>query len=148
MAYSLALTQAVYVFLFLRDKGALGQYDLVPASINSENLALPKPSVVKILKCLTQAGIVVTGTGVAGGARLAPGARDRTLYDLFLAVEGQRPLFQTQHRIPAQGLRPDLARQAVQRVFGDLEEGLLASMRSIPLGSLVPEEPQAPGGSP
>lgn len=143
MAYSLALTQAVYVFLFLRDKGALGQYDLVPAGVVAENLGMPKPSVVKILKCLTHAGIVVTGTGSAGGARLAPGARDKSLYDLFTAVEGHRPLFQTQHEFPARGVRPDLARQAVAQTFGGLEASLLDSMRGIRLGSLVPEEPVA-----
>lgn len=141
MAFSLALTQAMYVFLFLRDKGALGQYDLVPAGVIAENLGLPKPSVVKILKCLTQAGIVVTGTGVAGGAKLAPGARQKTLYDLFASVEGRQPLFRTDHEFPAKGARPDLARQAVAGTLGGLEQTLVAAMQAIPLGALVPDEP-------
>lgn len=137
MAFSLALTQATYVVIFLSDKVAKGHYEYVPAGAISEALGIPKPSVVKILKGLAQEGLVVTGAGVTGGARLSPGALERSLWDLFIAIEGRHSLFREYHDFPAQGSRPDEARQRVTTTWAAVEQQWAASLKGVSLRGLV-----------
>jgi len=137
MAFSMALTQAIYVFLYIRDKEILGR-ELLPAASIAVAVGLPKPSVVKILRSLHQAGIVTTGTGVNGGARLAPGAEDRNLADLFLAIEGQTPIFRTDHEIPALGAQPALVRAKVGGLLEDLDGQFRRLLGQVKLAEILP----------
>jgi Rrf2 family protein len=136
MAFSLALTQAVYIYIFVRDKTLLNKQQLVPTSLIAETLEIPKPSVVKILRGLTQDGLLSSGTGIKGGVSLAPGAETHTLLDLFHAVEGRQPLFRLDHSFGIQGDRPQKARKAVAELFSELENTLKKKLSSIALSSI------------
>jgi len=50
---------------------------------------IPKPIALKMLKRLNDAGVVGSRRGVAGGYYLKWSCRERTLYDLFRAVDGE-----------------------------------------------------------
>lgn len=67
----------------------------------AERERMPQAVTLKILKRLTAAGIVESRRGSAGGYRLAQGAEELTLYDLF-QVFGRAPLL---NRCQAPGYR-------------------------------------------
>ena len=138
MAFSLALTQAVYIYVFVRDKVRLNPQELVPASRIVETLEIPKPSVVKILGDLAQAGLFVSGTGIKGGVSLAPDADKRTLLDIFQAIEGRQPIFRSDHSFKLEGERPAAAKMAVQVLFSGLDDKLKKLLSEISLGDFLP----------
>lgn len=54
---------------------------------------VPPAYMAKQMQALSAAGLVVSARGAAGGYRLARGAGEITLKDVFLAVEGPAPSF-------------------------------------------------------
>ena len=140
VAFSLALTQAVYIYVFVRDKVRLNPLELVPASRIAETLEIPKPSVVKILGDLAQAGLFVSGTGIKGGVSLAPDSESRTLLDIFQAVEGRQSIFRLDHSFQIEGERPAAAKLAIQFLFADLDEKLKGLLAEISLGDFLPPQ--------
>lgn len=54
----------------------------------SESLAIPQPTVAKVLKCLTRHGLLDSTRGAAGGYQLARDAAEITVVDVVEAVEG------------------------------------------------------------
>ena len=66
-------------------------------TLSAEALAayhnVPPAYMAKQMQALSSAGLVVSVRGAAGGYRLARPARDISLKDVFLAVEGAAPSF-------------------------------------------------------
>jgi FeS assembly SUF system regulator len=61
---------------------------VVPAAQIGEETRLELPTVSKLLKRLTQAGLVESFRGVAGGYRLARAAKDISLAEIVEALDG------------------------------------------------------------
>lgn len=62
--------------------------EVVEAQIIAQSQVIPMRFLLKIMPCLTKAGIVRSQRGVKGGYALARHPRDITLLDVLEAVEG------------------------------------------------------------
>jgi Rrf2 family protein len=137
MAYGISFTQALYVLIFVADKMRLNRFEMVPTSLISEALNLPRPSAAKILKQLNQAGIVETATGVKGGVCLAKEPQQIRLYDIFRAIEGKKPLFRSDHPLNASGMRPKQVKDTVRELLLRFEHNLARDLADYTLADLV-----------
>jgi Rrf2 family protein len=137
MAYGLAFTQAIYILVFVGDKTGRGDYEYVPTPLIAETLNIPKPSVVKLLQSLNQSGIIETGAGKNGGVRLMAPPESISLFQVFAAIEGRRPLFRLDHTIRAEGPRPEQVAHEIQRILVSVEQEMHASLRNHTLSDLV-----------
>lgn len=128
MAYGLAFTQAIYVLVFVGDKTQAGQMEYAPTPLIADTLNIPKPSVVKILQLLGQAGIIESGAGKHGGIRLAEAPRHITLDRVFEAIEGKRPLFRLDHYLNVDGERPRSAAAEITHVLSGVESTMRTAL--------------------
>ncbi|MGC8829021.1 MAG: RrF2 family transcriptional regulator [Verrucomicrobiia bacterium] len=51
---------------------------------------VPQPYLCKIINLLTRKGLIVTRRGVGGGIKLARAAEEITLFEIVVAIEGER----------------------------------------------------------
>ncbi len=137
MAYGLAFTQAIYVLVFVGDKTRHGQMDYVATPLIAETLNIPKPSVVKILQSLSQEGLVETGAGKNGGARLSLPPEEITLLRVFLAIEGKRPLFRLDHFLSVDGPRPQAAAAEITGALSGVERQMHEALEEHTLAGFL-----------
>lgn len=69
---------------------ALDERRTVTLAELSETTATPAAFLAKLLQRLSAVGIVVSVRGAKGGFRLARPARETSLYDVYVAMEGKR----------------------------------------------------------
>jgi Rrf2 family protein len=124
----------------------------MPAARLAEFHGVPAAYLAKHLQALAQAGVVKSGAGRKGGYRLAKPARDITLLDIVVAVEGAGPAFrcaEIRRRGPA-AMPPAAYRstctiaQAMHRAEAAWREQLAAtSLEDIVLGLGVAVHPES-----
>jgi len=124
MSYSLSFIKSILVVIFISDKIRQGQYDFLSTKTISKLLNIPKPTLVKILQNLSNAGIIETKEGKQGGVRLMKKPSNITLLNILDAVEKGKPLFQTSYNILAEGKRPDKAQKSINNFLTDAEKQL------------------------
>lgn len=64
------------------------QTNPVPVSAIAESTAIPEPTVSKVLKMLSKAGVVNSVRGASGGYALRYAAHKITVLDIVVAIEG------------------------------------------------------------
>ncbi|MDP3749930.1 MAG: Rrf2 family transcriptional regulator [Phenylobacterium sp.] len=74
--------------------GALPESAVIPAKALAEFHGVSESYLLKHLKALSAAGVVVSTTGKKGGYRLARPAAETTFLDVVEAVDGPGPAFQ------------------------------------------------------
>lgn len=121
MSYSLSFSKSILVVIFISDKIRQGQYEFLSTKSISEILSIPKPTLVKILQSLSNAGIIETKEGKQGGIRLMKQPSEITILDILNAVETGKPLFQTSFNIVAEGKRPNNAQKSISVLLNDAE---------------------------
>lgn len=124
MSYSLSFSNSLLLLVFVYDKTRLGFFEFVPTSEISDKLSIPRPTLAKIVKSLAANGLLEAREGKNGGVRLRNMPSDFSLYDVFVAAEGDREIFPKVPEIKAIGGRPSSARKAVQSVIDKSYEGL------------------------
>jgi len=139
MSYSLAFSQAIVAAVYIADKVQQGMFEFIPTKQLAEDLNLARPSAVKILQNLNRAGIIETREGAKGGVRLAQPAADVSILDIFLAIEQERPLFQTRVNLRVTGAKPTRVQQAIIDVMTNSEEAMKASLQQKTIADLVSE---------
>lgn len=122
MSYSYSFSKAILVVIFISDKIRQGKYEFLSTEMISKVLAIPKPTLVKILQSLNMNGIIETREGKQGGIRLMKDPSKITVLDILEAVEKGKPLFQTQFNILAEGKRPDNAQKSIKQILNQAEE--------------------------
>lgn len=73
--------------------GALPENTMIPAKALAEFHGVSESYLLKHLKALAAAGVVVSTTGKRGGYRLARSAAETTFLDVVEAVDGPGPAF-------------------------------------------------------
>lgn len=137
MSYSLALWQGISIVVYTAVKVEHGYYEFVPTRQLSESLGIPAPTAVKILQSLSRSGLTETREGAKGGIRLARSADEITLYDIFYAIEQDRPLFRTD--VPS-ALTGDYAMKVADATISSLqqaEQAMKDSLRSVTVAQLI-----------
>jgi len=96
MSYSLSFSQAVTLLVYIAVKMQLGNSaKYLSTKYIAEKLAIPIPTLAKVIKNLLLSGLIDTKEGANGGITLAKRPNEISLLDIFLAVEGNRSLFKS-----------------------------------------------------
>lgn len=139
MSYSLSLSKAIMVVVFVSDKIEQGMYDFLSTRMISEVINIPKPTLVKILQNLTKAGILETKEGKNGGIRMAKSPKELTVLDVFNAMESDKSLFQTSFNMLAEGKRPDKAQETVAEILNGAEVEMKKSLAQKTFSEILEE---------
>ena len=104
---STAVEYALHTLLYIID---LPEEAAAPSSKDLATLrALPVKFMAGVMTKLNKAGIIVATEGMRGGIRLARPAEDISFYDVVVAVDGQKVLFDcrnVRHACPLYGQTP------------------------------------------
>lgn len=144
MAYSLSMYQAISIVVFIALKMKESRYEFLTTKHISEILGIARPTAVKILQSLNASGIIVTKEGAKGGILLAKPLEEITLYDIFAALEGDRPLFKTginvtldECEVSAWEGRMKTMTDRVDKSLQDAEEAMKSSLRSKTIAQII-----------
>ena len=137
MSYSTAFPQAILVLLYVTDKVQQGKLDYVPIQQISSELNIPPSTTGLIIRYLNRAGLVETREGAKGGIRQARAPETITLYDIFKAIEQERPLFQTVLRPRVTGTRPTRAQHAIVSALRGAEQAMHEELQRTTLAELL-----------
>ena len=142
MSYSLSLSKAILVVIFVSDKIQQGMYDFLPTKTIAEVINIPRPTLVKILQSLSRVGILETKEGKNGGVRLAKSPKELTVLDIFNAMESDKSLFQTSFNILAEGGRPDKAQESVAVLLNTAESEMKKTLAAKTIAEILKEMSQ------
>jgi Rrf2 family protein len=137
MAYSLSFSKSILVLIFISDKTRRGETEFISTKIMSELLNIPKPTLAQILSNLLKAGILQSKEGIRGGVRMAKSEDEITLLDLLIAIENEKPLFQTEYQLNVTGLRPDNAKKTVNSILKNIEETIKNDLKKTTLKDIL-----------
>lgn len=137
MAYSLSFSKSILILVYISDKTRRGETRFLSAKMMSEKLNIPKPTLSVIFKDLIRAGILVSKEGVYGGVRLARKPKEITLLDLLVALENEKPLFQTDFQLNVKGERPDSVKRSVSEHLKRVEGGMREELRNVTLQDVM-----------
>lgn len=137
MSYSLAFTQSLFTMLYVASKIDQGTYDFISTQQISQELTIPPSTAGMILRRLNRAGLIDTREGVNGGVRLAKPPEEVTLLDIFLAIEQERPLFQTNIELRVTGEKRTRVQQSVFSVLEKAEAEMKASLKAVTIRDLL-----------
>jgi Rrf2 family protein len=123
--------------------GTLPDAVALPAARLAEFHDVPAAYLAKHLQALSAAGVVVSLAGRRGGYRLARPAREITVLDVVLAVDGADPAFrcsEIRQRGPS-GVDADryVRPCGIARVMWDAETAWRGTLRAVTIGDLVDE---------
>lgn len=137
MGLSTAFPHAILAIIYVTDKVQQGRFEYVPIQQVSSELNIPPSTMGLIIRSLNRAGLVETREGAKGGVRHARTPETITLYDIFRAIEQERPIFQTQLQPRVTGSKPTNAQQAIVTVLHDAEQALLGRLQQTTLADLL-----------
>jgi Rrf2 family protein len=139
MSYSTSVAHAILAMMYVTDKVQQGMFDFVPIQQISSELNIPPSTTGLIIRYLSRAGLVETREGARGGIRHARSPEAITVYDIFKAIEQERPLFQTSLRPRVTGSKPTKAQQAIASVLLGAEEAMQQRLQQTTLADLLHE---------
>ena len=137
MAYSLSFSKSILVLIFISDKTRRGETEFISTKVMSDFLNIPKPTLSVILSNLMRAGILQTKEGIKGGVRMARSEDEITLLDLLIAIENEKPLFQTDYELNVSGKRPDNAKNRVNTVLKQIEKTIKDDLKKTTLKNII-----------
>ncbi|MCM3697795.1 Rrf2 family transcriptional regulator [Paenibacillus macerans] len=139
MAYSTALSQAVSILLYIHGISEEPCAKFLSTKVISEQLNIPAPTTVKVIRNLSNAKLTVTKEGAKGGIMLAKPLAEITLLDVFLAVEPGKPLFKLHTDVAVQGKDAEVAaiQQKLSSRLQAAEQALRQSLGEVRLIDLV-----------
>jgi len=137
MAYSLSFSKSILVLIFISDKTRRGETEFISAKYMSEFLNIPKPTLSVIFNNLIRAGILQSREGVNGGVRMAKNEDKITLLDLLIAIENEKPLFQTDYELNVTGKRPETAKKTVNAILKGIETTIKEDLKKTTLKDIL-----------
>lgn len=137
MAYSISISQAISIVLYIAVKMKDCKYEFLTTKAISEKLNIALPTAVKILNSLTIAGLTMTREGAKGGVLLAKSSSDISLLDIFQAIEHERPLFKTKFDFNISGDNVTSLVNMVTNCLEDAESEMKNSLRKTTIENLL-----------
>ena len=122
--------------LFIASRFNRGDLDFVSTQQIAHDLNIPPSTTGMILRRLNRAGLVETREGVSGGVRIAKRPEEVTLLDIFMAIEQERPMFQTNIQMRLTGEKPTRVQQTVTHALGEAENAMKDNLRAVTLRDL------------
>ena len=139
MSYSTSFAHAILAMMYVTDKVQQGLFEFVPIQQISSELNIPPSTTGLLIRYLSRAGLVETREGAKGGIRHARSPEAITVYDIFKAIEQERPLFQTSLQPRVTGAKPTKAQQAITSVLLGAEQAMQHRLQQTTLADLLHE---------
>lgn len=140
MAYSTALSQGISILLYIHESMEENCHNYLSTKMISEQLNIPAPTTVKVIRNLNNAKLTMAKEGAKGGILLAKPLSEMTLLDVFLAVEPGKALFKVHTDVLLQGERIDTVKRKIVRSLEDAEMALHKHLQGVRLIDLLDEE--------
>ena len=137
MAYSLSFSKSILVLVFISDKERRNETEFISTKVMSEFMDIPKPTLSLIISNLIKARILQSKEGKHGGVRLAKPEDKITLYDVLIAIESSKPLFQTDYKLNVSGKRPESAKLNVNKVLNNIESSVSQQLKKTTLKTIL-----------
>ena len=137
MSCSLSFSKSILVLLFISDKTRRGETEFISTKVMSGFLNIPRPTLSVILSNLMKAGILQTKEGINGGVRMAKSEDKITLLDILIAIESEKPLFQTEYELNVSGSRPESAKKTVDTILKNVEDNIKQELRNTTLKDIL-----------
>lgn len=128
MSYSTALSQGISILLYIHSLAEENCANFLSTKVISEQLNIPVPTTVKVIRSLNNAKLTIAKEGAKGGILLARPLAEITLLDVFLAVEPGKALFKLHTDVTLQGKEVD---EVKQRIADSLETAELAMQNQL-----------------
>ncbi len=136
MSYSLGVWQAMLAVVYVADKLERGEVEFVPTSRIAEDLGIPAPSLSRLLRSLSGAGIIETREGVKGGVRLAVTPDEVSLLDIVDAIDGETAVFRTSSDVRVTGATPEKRQTALRSALDRAEEALRRELAEVTIDAI------------
>lgn len=137
MSYSLAFTQSLFMVLYVAGKVEQGLYDFIPTQQISQDLNIPPSTAGMILRRLNRAGLIETREGASGGVRLALPPEEVTLLNIFMAIEQEHPMFQTNFQLRVTGEKPTKIQQTIFQLLGTAEAAMKQNLEAVTVRDIM-----------
>jgi Rrf2 family protein len=139
VSYSTTFPHAILALLYVTDKVRQGLAEYVPIQQISSELNIPPSTTGLIIRYLSRAGLVETREGAKGGIRPARTPDAITVYDIFKAIEQERPVFQTNLHPRVTGSKPTRAQQTIVSTLRAAEDAMRERLQDTTLADLARE---------
>lgn len=140
MAYSTALSQGISILLYIHALSEENCSNYLSTKLISEQLNIPVPTTVKVIRNLNNAKLTMAKEGAKGGILLAQPLSEITMLDVFLAVEPGKDLFKVHTDVTLQGQDVDDVKQKVIHHLDGAEIAMQNYLKDIRLTDLFHEE--------
>ncbi|MGX1829156.1 RrF2 family transcriptional regulator [Paenibacillus taichungensis] len=140
MAYSTALSQGISILLYIHALSEENCSNYLSTKLISEQLNIPVPTTVKVIRNLNNAKLTMAKEGAKGGILLAQPLSEITMLDVFLAVEPGKDLFKVHTDVTLQGQDVDDVKQKVIHHLAGAEIAMQNYLKDIRLTDLFHEE--------
>ncbi|NEU62288.1 Rrf2 family transcriptional regulator [Paenibacillus sp. ALJ109b] len=140
MSYSTALSQGISILLYIHALSEENCSNYLSTKLISEQLNIPVPTTVKVIRNLNNAKLTMAKEGAKGGILLAQPLSEITLLDVFLAVEPGKDLFKVHTDVTLQGQDVDDVKEKVIHHLEGAEIAMQNYLKDIRLTDLFHEE--------
>ncbi|QLG38970.1 Rrf2 family transcriptional regulator [Paenibacillus sp. E222] len=140
MAYSTALSQGISILLYIHALSEENCSNYLSTKLISEQLNIPVPTTVKVIRNLNNAKLTMAKEGAKGGILLAQPLSEITMLDVFLAVEPGKDLFKVHTDVTLQGQDVDDVKQKIIHHLDGAEIAMQNYLKDIRLTDLFHEE--------
>lgn len=140
MAYSTALSQGISILLYIHVLSEENCSNYLSTKLISEQLNIPVPTTVKVIRNLNNAKLTMAKEGAKGGILLAQPLSEITMLDVFLAVEPGKDLFKVHTDVTLQGQDVDDVKEKIIHHLEGAEIAMQNYLKEIRLTDLFHEE--------
>lgn len=140
MAYSTALSQGISILLYIHALSEENCSNYLSTKLISEQLNIPVPTTVKVIRNMNNAKLTMAKEGAKGGILLAQPLSEITMLDVFLAVEPGKDLFKVHTDVKLQGQDVDDVKRKVIHHLAGAEIAMHNYLKDIRLTDLFDEE--------
>ncbi|WP_063565316.1 Rrf2 family transcriptional regulator [Paenibacillus sp. O199] len=140
MAYSTALSQGISILLYVHAYTEKNCLNYLSTKVISEQLNIPVPTTVKVIRNLNNAKLTMAKEGAKGGILLAQPLSEITMLDVFLAVEPGKDLFKIHTDVTLQGQDVNDVKEKVIHHLEGAEIAMQNYLKDIRLTDLFHEE--------
>ncbi|WP_341277977.1 Rrf2 family transcriptional regulator [Paenibacillus sp. FSL H8-0537] len=133
MSYSTALSQGIAILLYIHSIAEENCSTFLSTKVISEQLNIPVPTTVKVIRNLNNARLTLAKEGAKGGILLAKPLVEITLLDVFLAVEPGKTLFKLHTDTTLQGKEVDAVKQKIASSLQTVEMDMQNNLKEVRL---------------
>ncbi|OKP96229.1 Rrf2 family transcriptional regulator [Paenibacillus sp. P46E] len=137
MSYSTALSQGISILLYVHGISEDNCANFLSTKVISEQLNIPVPTTVKVIRSLNNAKLTIAKEGAKGGILLARPLSEITILDVFLAVEPGKALFKLHTDVTLQGKEVDEVKQKISDSLEAAEMAMQNQLKEVRLTDLL-----------